>query len=1198
MSLNSAGIAVPGVIAALLLTAGLSVASAEPGQRADRSTTTISTDKLDYPPGHTVTFSGHGWMPGETVTIVLKREALVHDDEILTSVADGLGEVVNQDFAPADYDLGVTFHVIATGAASGRQALTTFTDAALTWTGVISTNWSTAGNWSSGTVPTSADDITIPANVASGRYPVVSTAAANAKTITLAAGAGTQPSLTVSANTLTVAGNFTINAGTVTHSGGTIAVTAGAVSVTGTLIVSGGTFRSSVTLTVNSGGNVNVSGSGVLHMANALATIPTDHIVIAAGGTLTQSGGSVNVRDLTTAAGTPAGTYSQSAGTFRMYHDFRNSGIFSSTGGTIEFAGNGGGNAFNAPGTNQFFNVVVNAGVSTDFSSNLAASILVRGDWTMNGTANLTGRASTVTFNGTGAQTIGGASSTTFRNVTVNKASGTVSLAGNQAVASGDLSVLAGTLDLSSFTMNRSAGGGTITVANGATLQIGGTNTFPSNYTTHTLGATSTVEYNGSAQTVTAESYGHLTLSGILTKTMPPSAMVIAGNFSMAGTAGATAGQALTVNGNFNLGSGTTFSAASFSHAVKRDFSNSGTFTAGTSTFTFNGTTAQTIGGSNSTTFNSLTINNSNGVALSGVDVTVGATLTFTSGNITTGSANRVSISAGGSVSRTSGHVVGKLRKNVATGATSRTFEVGDAGNYTPVSVSFASVLVAGDLAASTTAGDHPDIGSSAIDAAKSVNRYWTLSNSGISFTTYSATFTFVAGDIDAGATPSAFIVGKYLSGSWSTPAVGTRTGTTTQITGVADFGDFQIGESKLTTLGNGTDPAHASLAPGGAATMADAFSFQTSSGTDTITAVTITLAAGTSGGLALVEITDDAGTVVYGSVANPVSDTPTITLSTPITATTTATQYKIRITPRSHAAMPVPPGSSYAVTAFISDWVGAGAHAGSDSGGTTVTIDNLSPGEVTASSATAGNAQVALSWTNPGDADLGSIVVLRRASAAVADVPAEDATYVVGNTIGSATVACVVTAPTANCTDTGLTNGTPYHYKNFARDSNGNYATGVVPTGSPATPQGDPIITVTKFSVIISDPVNGAANPKRIPGAVVEYGITLANTGNGSPDADSVYAVDAIDQADLAFDAGTGVTFTDGATSSGLSLGSVTYSSTPAPGPYLYDYTPVPDIDGYDRNITSIKVTTTGSFAFGGTPAAGFSLKYRVKVK
>ena len=89
-------------------------------------------------------------------------------------------------------------------------------------------------------------------------------------------------------------------------------------------------------------------------------------------------------------------------------------------------------------------------------------------------------------------------------------------------------------------------------------------------------------------------------------------------------------------------------------------------------------------------------------------------------------------------------------------------------------------------------------------------------------------------------------------------------------------------------------------------------------------------------------------------------------------------------------------------------------------------------------------------------DADFNSTVVLRSTTGAVTDTPVEGTTYTVGNTIGTSTVACVVTSPTATCTDTGLTDGTTYDYKIFTRDTNVNYsATGVVPTGSPYTPAG-----------------------------------------------------------------------------------------------------------------------------------------------
>lgn len=276
---------------------------------------------------------------------------------------------------------------------------------------------------------------------------------------------------------------------------------------------------------------------------------------------------------------------------------------------------------------------------------------------------------------------------------------------------------------------------------------------------------------------------------------------------------------------------------------------------------------------------------------------------------------------------------------------------------------------------------------------------------------------------------------------------------TATSVDSASTFIAFK--EVASTTLGNGTDPGGASLAPGGTVTMADAFTFQTSTGTDTITAVVVGLATGTSVGLGLVEITNDAGTTVYGSVTDPASDTPSITLSTgTLTATTTSIQYKIRITPKSHAAMPAPAGATYTVTAKINSWTGTNTAAGSDTAGTTITIDNLSPGNVTAASGTSGDTQVVLTWTNPVDADFNSTVVLRSTTGAVTDTPAEGTTYMVGNTIGASTVACVVASPTATCTDTSVTNGTTYDYKIFTRDTNVNYsATGVVPTGSPFIP-------------------------------------------------------------------------------------------------------------------------------------------------
>ncbi len=71
--------------------------------------------------------------------------------------------------------------------------------------------------------------------------------------------------------------------------------------------------------------------------------------------------------------------------------------------------------------------------------------------------------------------------------------------------------------------------------------------------------------------------------------------------------------------------------------------------------------------------------------------------------------------------------------------------------------------------------------------------------------------------------------------------------------------------------------------------------------------------------------------------------------------------------------------------------------------------------------------------------------------------------------------------------------------------------------------------ITVTKTSVVISDPFNNTTNPKAIPGAVIEYCVQVANTGAAA--ATSVTVNDAV-PANTTFNPGTifaGTTVTAG---------------------------------------------------------------------
>ncbi len=108
---------------------------------------------------------------------------------------------------------------------------------------------------------------------------------------------------------------------------------------------------------------------------------------------------------------------------------------------------------------------------------------------------------------------------------------------------------------------------------------------------------------------------------------MPATALTIAGAFTMSGTASATAVAALSVGGNFTLGSGTAFTAGTYNHTVNGDFSNSGTFTSSTGTIILGGSTAQAIAGGSTTTFNNLTLSNASAAVSAAAPFNVSGTL-------------------------------------------------------------------------------------------------------------------------------------------------------------------------------------------------------------------------------------------------------------------------------------------------------------------------------------------------------------------------------------------------------------------------------------------------------------------------------------------------------------------------------------------------------------------------------------------
>ncbi|MBX4188129.1 MAG: hypothetical protein KW793_03265 [Candidatus Doudnabacteria bacterium] len=253
------------------------------------------------------------------------------------------------------------------------------------------------------------------------------------------------------------------------------------------------------------------------------------------------------------------------------------------------------------------------------------------------------------------------------------------------------------------------------------------------------------------------------------------------------------------------------------------------------------------------------------------------------------------------------------------------------------------------------------------------------------------------------------------------------------------------------TTISDGSALPDADLAPGAPITDLDTFGLTTDIATDSITALTVTLASGTYAGIEDIRVTSDDGlTLYFAAVASLSANTVNFTGGIPILATTTPTQYKLRITPKSHPDMDVPPGEEYAITGTVTSFTSTNVQEGSDSSSATITLDNLSPANTTSASGTASETQVSLTWTNPNDSDFNSVIIFR-SLAAVVDAPSEGSTSLVTDIIGASTV--VYFSNGDSFIDVGLTNGITYYYKIFARDNNANYSTGVVPTGSPFTP-------------------------------------------------------------------------------------------------------------------------------------------------
>ena len=372
------------------------------------------------------------------------------------------------------------------------------------WRGTTSTDWSNAANWTAGVPTTTVDAVIGDANFTGLNQPDLSATSA-CKSLTV--GAGSKVVTLKVDKRLTVSGNLTIGAnGTITHTTGTI-------SLAGNWTNSGGYSAR--------GGKTVVAFAGTTQSLNGTTTFRK--LAINAGST-TVLNANISVASQLTVSGTldPNETPTRAVSGAGK--------LIVNSGGSLQvkaatFAGN-----YSLTGSKT-----LKVGSTVDYAAT-----------TVNQTVNNAFVYSTLRISG---------------GLTKTPAGNLPALASSVATA-GNIRVDGGVFDLSGFTASRgtTVAGGTLSVANGATLKIGGANSFPANYQTHSLGVSSTVEYSGSNQTVTVESYGNLTLStgsGAVTKTLPATALTIAGNLTGAAAIGSsvsfTAAAPLTVRGSLSL---------------------------------------------------------------------------------------------------------------------------------------------------------------------------------------------------------------------------------------------------------------------------------------------------------------------------------------------------------------------------------------------------------------------------------------------------------------------------------------------------------------------------------------------------------------------------------------------------------------------------------------------------------------------
>ncbi len=443
-----------------------------------------------------------------------------------------------------------------------------------TWDGGAATNnWGDANNWNPNGVPTSSNNVNL-----TGANTINIGVAASVNSITL-----NNSSLAVtilSGNSLTASGDFAIAAGilntetsfpsvtgTVNITGGTVGYTAGgnqtiALQSYYHLHLDGSGTKTFSTGTTNIGGDLTLGGS-----AAADATTNATTINYSGGGA--QVVGAINYDSLTLSN---AGTKTFAAGTAGIAGGFTISAPAAAdattNATTIDYNGSGA----QTVRAIHYTNLTLSNGGTKTFAADTTG---IAGSFTISGaTADATTNATTINYNGSGAQTV---RAINYTNLRFSNANTKTFAAGTTGIA-GDFTLSGATADATANSTTVEYNGSvaqSVAAVNydNLTFSVGGTKTFAagttgiagaftiSGGTADALANATTIDYNGpAAQNIVSLAYFNLSLSNDQTKTLNAGTTTLGGNLTVGGTAVLDAtSNATTVEYN---GSGVQSSAA------------------------------------------------------------------------------------------------------------------------------------------------------------------------------------------------------------------------------------------------------------------------------------------------------------------------------------------------------------------------------------------------------------------------------------------------------------------------------------------------------------------------------------------------------------------------------------------------------------------------------------------------------------